>query len=323
MKKRRLGQLEVSALGLGCMGMSEFYGATDEKESISTIHKALDLGIDFLDTADMYGVGGSNEILVGKALKGRRSKTIVATKFGVVRDAQGNVTGINGHPEYLRKAIDESLRRIGTDYIDLYYQHMLDPNVPIEETVRAMSELVKEGKVRFLGLSNVGTDTLIRANKIYPITALQVEYSLWSREIEQVLPTARELEVGIVAYSPLGKGFLTGRITSFEDFSEHDIRRHFSRFQGENFKKNLDLVSELKEIAREKRITPSQVALAWVLLQGEDIVPIPGTRREKNLVENSKALEVILNQEDLIRIDNIARQIVGDFEISSTTLDNL
>ncbi|WP_307723452.1 aldo/keto reductase, partial [Aneurinibacillus migulanus] len=323
MKKRRLGQLEVSALGLGCMGMSEFYGATDEKESISTIHKALDLGIDFLDTADMYGVGGSNEILVGKALKGRRSKTIVATKFGVVRDAQGNVTGINGHPEYLRKAIDESLRRIGTDYIDLYYQHMLDPNVPIEETVGAMSELVKEGKVRFLGLSNVGTDTLIRANKIYPITALQVEYSLWSREIEQVLPTARELEVGIVAYSPLGKGFLTGRITSFEDFSEHDIRRHFSRFQGENFKKNLDLVSELKEIAREKRISPSQVALAWVLLQGEDIVPIPGTRREKNLVENSKALEVILNEEDLIRIDNIARQIVGDFEISSTTLDNL
>ncbi|MED4728288.1 aldo/keto reductase [Aneurinibacillus migulanus] len=323
MKKRRLGQLEVSALGLGCMGMSEFYGATDEKESISTIHKALDLGIDFLDTADMYGVGGSNEILVGKALKGRRSKTIVATKFGVVRDAQGNVTGINGHPEYLRKAIDESLRRIGTDYIDLYYQHMLDPNVPIEETVGAMSELVKAGKVRFLGLSNVGTDTLIRANKIYPITALQVEYSLWSREIEQVLPTARELEVGIVAYSPLGKGFLTGRITSFEDFSEHDIRRHFSRFQGENFKKNLDLVSELKEIAREKRISPSQVALAWVLLQGEDIVPIPGTRREKNLVENSKALEVILNQEDLIRIDNIARQIVGDFEISSTILDNL
>ncbi|MCJ8013412.1 aldo/keto reductase [Paenibacillus sp. KQZ6P-2] len=323
MEKRRLGQLEVSAMGLGCMGMSEFYGATDEKQSIRTIHKALDLGLNFFDSADMYGVGGSNESLIGHALRGRRSHAIFATKFGVVRDSQGNVLGINGHPQYVFKAIDESLRRLGTDYIDLYYQHMPDPNVPIEETVGAMSELVKKGKVRYIGLSNVGAEALIRASKIHPITALQAEYSLWSREVEQVLPTIRELGCGLVAYSPLGKGFLTGAIKRYEDFADNDIRRHFTRFQGDHFKINLDLVSEIEEIARENQVTSSQVALAWVLLQGKDIVPIPGTSKEKRLMENVNALQVQLKLEDLIKIDNIASQIVGDFDVSSDTLEAL
>lgn len=322
MEKRKLGQLEVSAMGLGCMGMSEFYGAADDKQSIETIHRALDEGIDMLDTADMYGVGGANEILLGKALKNRRSQAIVATKFGVMRDAEGKILGINGHPAYVKKAVEESLRRLGMDDIDLYYQHMPDPTVPIEETVGAMSELVQNGKVRFLGLSNVGMETLQKAVKVHPIAALQVEYSLWGREIEQSFPTLRELGVGIVAYSPLGKGFLTGTIKRYEDFSAQDIRRHFTRFQEANFQKNRDIVAQLEEIARVQQVTASQVALAWELHQGKDIVPIPGTRKSKNLVENIAALNVNLSAGDLIRINEIASQIAGDFEVSETALDN-
>ncbi|WP_419877208.1 aldo/keto reductase [Brevibacillus centrosporus] len=322
MEKRKLGQLEVSAMGLGCMGMSEFYGAADDKQSIETIHRALDEGIDLLDTADMYGVGGANEILLGKALKNRRSQAIVATKFGVMRDAEGKILGINGHPAYVKKAVEESLRRLGMDDIDLYYQHMPDPTVPIEETVGAMSELVQNGKVRFLGLSNVGMETLQKAVKVHPIAALQVEYSLWGREIEQSFPILRELGVGIVAYSPLGKGFLTGTIKRYEDFSAQDIRRHFTRFQEANFQKNRDIVAQLEEIARVQQVTASQVALAWVLHQGKDIVPIPGTRKSKNLIENIAALNVNLSAGDLIRINEIASQIAGDFEVSETALDN-
>lgn len=322
MEKRKLGQLEVSAMGLGCMGMSEFYGAADDKQSIETIHRALDEGIDMLDTADMYGVGGANEILLGKALKNRRSQAIVATKFGVMRDAEGKILGINGHPAYVKKSVEESLRRLGMDDIDLYYQHMPDPTVPIEETVGAMSELVQNGKVRFLGLSNVGMETLQKAVKVHPIAALQVEYSLWGREIEQSFPTLRELGVGIVAYSPLGKGFLTGTIKRYEDFSAQDIRRHFTRFQEANFQKNRDIVAQLEEIARVQQVTASQVALAWVLHQGKDIVPIPGTRKSKNLIENIAALNVNLSAGDLIRINEIASQIAGDFEVSETALDN-
>jgi aryl-alcohol dehydrogenase-like predicted oxidoreductase len=322
MEKRKLGQLEVSAMGLGCMGMSEFYGAADDKQSIETIHRALDEGIDLLDTADMYGVGGASEILLGKALKNRRSQAIVATKFGVMRDAEGKILGINGHPAYVKKAVEESLRRLGMDDIDLYYQHMPDPTVPIEETVGAMSELVQNGKVRFLGLSNVGMETLQKAVKVHPIAALQVEYSLWGREIEQSFPILRELGVGIVAYSPLGKGFLTGTIKRYEDFSAQDIRRHFTRFQEANFQKNRDIVAQLEEIARVQQVTASQVALAWVLHQGKDIVPIPGTRKSKNLIENIAALNVNLSAGDLIRINEIASQIAGDFEVSETALDN-
>ncbi|MFT9847075.1 aldo/keto reductase [Aneurinibacillus sp. REN35] len=323
MQKRKIGQLEVSALGLGCMGMSEFYGAIDENESIATIHSALDSGVNFFDTADMYGINGSNETLIGKALKDRRSQAIVATKFGVVRDKQGSILGMNGRPEYVREAIEGSLRRLGMDYIDLYYQHMPDPAVPIEETIGAMSELVKEGKVRFLGLSNVEADDVVRANDIHPITALQSEYSLWSREIESVLPTTRKLGIGIVPYSPLGKGFLTGQITRYEDFALDDIRRSFTRFQGQNFKKNLELVLELEQIAKEKGAAASQIALAWVIMQGDDIVPIPGTKRRRYLHENIKALEITLTEEDLRRIDTISSQIVGDFDVSDSMLEDL
>lgn len=323
MQKRKIGQLEVSALGLGCMGMSEFYGATDEKESIATIHSALDSGVNFFDTADMYGMNGSNETLIGKALKDRRSQAIVATKFGVVRDKKGSILGIDGRPEYVREAIEGSLRRLGMDYIDLYYQHMPDPAVPIEETIGAMSELVKEGKVRFLGLSNVEADDIVCANNIHPITALQSEYSLWSRDIERVLPTARKLGIGIVPYSPLGKGFLTGQITRYEDFALDDIRRSFTRFQGQNFKKNLELVLELEQIAKEKGAAASQIALAWVIMQGDDIVPIPGTKRRRYLHENIKALKITLTEEDLRRIDTISSQIVGDFDVSNSMLEDL
>jgi aryl-alcohol dehydrogenase-like predicted oxidoreductase len=309
MEKRMLGgKLEVSALGLGCMGMSDFYAGRDEDEAIRTIHRALDLGVTFFDTADMYGVG-RNEELVGRALKGRRYEAVIATKFGNVRSEDGKFLGVNGRPEYVRSACEASLRRLGVDFIDLYYQHRVDPNTPIEETVGAMADLVREGKVRFIGLSEAAPATIRRAHAVHPVTALQTEYSLWSRDVEdEILPTCRELGIGFVAYSPLGRGFLTGRIRRFEDLAEDDYRRNSPRFQGENFAKNLELVRRIEEIAREKGCTPSQLALAWLLAQGEEIVPIPGTKRRVLLEENVGAADLRLSQEELRRIDEAAPQ---------------
>jgi len=307
MKTRKLGLegLEVSALGLGCMGMSEFYGRGDESESIATIHRALDLGLNFLDTADMYGPF-TNEELVGRAIRDRRDDVVLATKFANVRGENGEFLGIRGDADYVRQACDASLKRLGVDHIDLYYQHRVDPNVPIEETIGAMAELVKAGKVRYLGMSEAAPETLRRAHAVHPISALQTEYSLWSRDVEdRVLPTVRELGVGYVAYSPLGRGFLTGQIKRIEDLSEDDYRRHSPRFQGENFQKNLNLVSEIEHIAGEKGCTPAQLALAWVLAQGDDIVPIPGTKRRQRLEDNIKALDARLSADDLARIDRI------------------
>ncbi|ABF46465.1 MULTISPECIES: aldo/keto reductase [Deinococcus] len=305
MQHRKLRELTVSALGLGCMGMSEFYGEADEQESIRVIHRALDLGVTFLDTADMYGVG-RNEELVGRAIRGRRDEVVLATKFGNVRGPNGERLGINGRPEYVRQACDASLKRLGVDHIDLYYQHRVDPDTPIEETVGAMAELVHAGKVRFLGLSEASAATLRRANAVHPITALQSEYSLWTRDPEEeVLPTCRELGIGFVAYSPLGRGFLSGQFRSPEDLPADDFRRHNPRFQGENFQKNLRLVEAVQDMAREKGCTASQLALAWLLAQGNDIVPIPGTKRVKYLEDNLGALDVHLNADDLAQLEAV------------------
>lgn len=310
MQQRKLGSqgLEVSVIGLGCMGMSDFYSGRDDNESIKTIHHALDHGITLLDTADMYGVG-ANEELIGRAIKDRRNDVVLATKFGNVRGEDGSFLGINGHPDYVKQACDASLRRLGIDHIDLYYQHRVDPNVPIEETVGAMSDLVKNGKVRYLGLSEAGASTIRKAASVHPITALQTEYSLWSRDVEdEILPVVRELGIGFVPYSPLGRGFLTGQIKSFDDLEEDDYRRFSPRFQGENFQKNLDLVKKVEELATEKNCKPAQLALAWLLAQGEDIVPIPGTKRVKYLDENLGAVDVELTADDLNRINEIAPQ---------------
>jgi len=308
MHNRTLGSegLRVSAQGLGCMGMSEFYGTADEGEAIATIQRALELGITFLDTADMYGPF-TNEKLVGRAIAGRRDEVVLATKFGNERGEDGSFLGVNGKPDYVRSACDASLARLGVDHIDLYYQHRVDQTVPIEETVGAMKELVEQGKVRHLGLSEASPETIRRAHAVHPITALQTEYSLWTRDPEDaVLPTVRELGIGFVAYSPLGRGFLSGAIASPDDLAEGDFRRNNPRFQGANFDKNLELVERVREIASERDVTPGQLALAWLLHQGEDIVPIPGTKRREYLEENAAADDIELSDDELERIDEAA-----------------
>lgn len=307
MQTRKLGTqgLEVSTLGLGCMGMSDFYGPARDEESIATIHRALDLGITLLDTADMYGPF-KNERLVGKAVRGRRDEVVIATKFGIVRTEQGDLLGVNGRPEYVRKACDESLSRLGIETIDLYYQHRIDPKTPVEETVGAMAELVQEGKVRYLGLSEAAPVTIRRAHQVHPITALQTEYSLWSRDPEgELFDTVRQLGIGFVAYSPLGRGFLSGRIQSPDDLDPDDWRRSSPRFQAENFSKNLKLVEAVNAMASRKGVTSNQLALAWVLTQGNDIVPIPGTTRTEHLEENIEAAQIEMTEDDLRRLGEI------------------
>ena len=304
MQQRKLSSLSVSAVGLGCMGMSEFYAGRDDAESIATLHRAIELGVSFLDTADMYG-SGSNEELIGKAIKGKRDKVVIATKFGNMRGPNGEFLGVNGAPDYARKCCDESLKRLGVDVIDLYYQHRVDPKTPIEDTVGAMAELVKQGKVRHLGLSEAAAKTIERAHKVHPITALQTEYSLWSRDVEdEILPTIRRLGIGLVPYSPLGRGFFTGRFKTPDDFDAKDYRRMTPRFQGENFESNLGLLGVVESLAAEKGVKPGQVALAWVLAQGEDVVPIPGTKRRTYLEENVAALDVTLSNTEIEKLSN-------------------
>ena len=308
MEQRRLGTqgLTVSALGLGCMGMSDFYGNRDEQESIATIHRSIELGMTFLDTADIYGPY-TNEELVGRAIRGRRDRVVLATKFGNLRSPEGVFLGVNGRPEYVRQACEGSLKRLGVDHIDLYYQHRVDPDTPIEDTVGAMAGLVRDGKVRYLGLSEAAPATIRRAHQVHPISALQTEYSLWSRDPEDdILPTVRELGIGFVAYSPLGRGFLTGQIKRFEDLTADDWRRNMPRFQGENFERNLDLVSHIETLSKQKGCLPSQLALAWLLHRGKDIVPIPGTKRRTYLEENAGAVDVTLTADDMAEIDRRA-----------------
>jgi aryl-alcohol dehydrogenase-like predicted oxidoreductase len=313
MDHRTLGPLTVSALGLGCMGMSDFYGARDDVESVATIHRALELGVTLLDTSDAYGPH-VNEELVGRAIADRRDAVVLATKFGIVRDPDDpHKRGVNGRPEYVRASAESSLRRLGVDHIDLYYQHRVDPDTPIEETVGAMAELVAEGKVRALGLSEAGPDTIRRAHAVHPIAAVQSEYSLWTRDVEDaVLPTLKELGIGLVAYSPLGRGFLTGAIRSIDDLDADDYRRHSPRFQGENFQKNLDLVAIIERLAAGKGVTPAQLGLAWVLARWDGIVPIPGTKRRARLEENVGAVDVELTEADLAEISAALPQAAGE-----------
>ncbi len=316
MQQRKLGNqgLTVSELGLGCMGMSEFYGKGDETESIATIHRALELGVTFLDTADMYGKG-KNEELVGRAIAQHREQVVIATKFGIQRGEDNSFRGISGSPEYVRSACEESLKRLNIDYIDLYYQHRVDPKVPIEDTVGAMAELVQQGKVRYIGLSEASATTIKRAAKVHPISALQSEYSLWSRDIEdEIIPTIAELGIGLVAYSPLGRGFLSGTVTKVDDLAADDYRRNSPRFQGENFDKNLQLVERVKEIATSKGVTPGQLALAWLLAKSDEIVPIPGTKRRVYLEENVVATEIKLTEGELQNLEEVApkNSVMGD-----------